>query len=185
MQSVIVRSLLSDYFLNHLLLTYFLILVLCVPVYRSCSCFLVQLLSSLFPVSLPLSSKSYLCILSMFIGQCLVCSSLSQYVLYPVYCLCLILLLCSLLYWLSGFGLPFCVLTTHSLAFCLGTVLYLISWLMTPVCSLTPISACHIKYLIFFTLCIWVPHLLSLPITIYNTELFAWLPTTQETWGLN
>ena len=65
------------------------------------------------------------------------------------------------------------VLADNSPAFHLCTVIYLITWLMTTVCLLTPISACRIKSLIFFTLCIWVPHSLSLPITIYNTFPFS------------
>ena len=124
------------------------------------SCFLFLLRSSLFSVSWPLSSKSCLCIFHMFVrlfGLWL----LSQYLFYLVYCC---VLLCLWLWlWLSGFGLSFHVLADNSLAFRLGTVCYLMTWLMTPVSLLTSISACCIKPLIFCTLCIWVPHSLSLP----------------------
>ena len=70
----------------------------------------------------------------------------------------------------SWFWLSFRVLADNSLAFRLGTVCYLITWLMTPVCSLTPISVCHIKSLIFFTLCIWVPHSLSQAVVFFASK---------------
>ena len=78
----------------------------------------------------------------------------------------------------AWFWLPFRVLADYSLAFRLGTVLLLITWLMTTVCCLTLISACRIKSPIFFTLCIWVPHSLSLPFTVYNSpeSIYPWRP---------
>ena len=144
------------------------------------SCFLLQLRSSLFPVSLPLSSKSCLCIFhrSMFVSL-----FSFEFVAPPP---SIWFTLCIVYVWSSCCGYcnidvlfltPISCLADNSLAFCLCTMIYMITWLMTSVCLLTTISVCPIKS-IFFTLCIWVP--LSLPITIRNIAGFMSVCSAQS-----
>ena len=81
---------------------------------------------------------------------------------------------------------PISCLADNSLAFCLCTVIYMITWLLTSVCLLTTISVCPIKS-IFFTLCIWVPHSLSLPSTIHNNNVVCmkWKAAKEGTLSLS
>ena len=139
-------------------------LVSCLPV----SCLQFGLACFLCPcpytVSVVLISVFILCLL---VFSVLGCNSLSH-CYFTLFIVCLIIWLHVLLVTLC-FWLPFRVPANYSSALCLGTVLlYLITWLMTPACFFTLISACPIKSPHFCTLCIWVPHLLSLPFTVYN-----------------
>ena len=169
-QSVFARSYFLNYFLNYLpSKSSFVCICISVLFLFPVSCSNFCLACFWYPCPCPVSVVFVFFIWLSF--QFWVCGSSSQYFFYPVYCLFgprIVLIVIIDILVLT----PISCLADYSLAFCLCTMIYLITWLVTPVCLLTLTSACRIKPLIFFTLHLGPspkPHITTTQFTSYAT----------------